>query len=368
MRRLWFAALLAVVLPASSIGSEYPGAVFLMVFPDARTTALGGCGVALDDLDANAYYNPACLATGPRAAASWTHVNWLSGLYPGMSYDHVGAACRLSGKMGLGLNVTYVQTGLTEVVTERGEYLGRYRTWDLASGVSAAYSFGHGLAAGLSAKFIYSFLVPAWVVRRNPLMPLYGDVDAATWALDAGVQYQPFNSLRLGVSIANVGYKLQYMPSGSDCRLPSLLRLGLVVKPRIPGPVQIALVGDIWRDLVSPMEWWLEGGDSTIMFWENMEHGIGLECKVADVATVRLGYFEDIVGQRGGLLVEDTNHNRHRISLLRYVFQHHNRALDIGLCWGVGLEYRGLKLDVGVDESIYDFATRNVRFQLSARL
>ncbi len=358
--------LLVLGAPPPCAHAAYPGAVFLMIFPDARTTALAGCGVALPDLDANAYYNPACLATGERIAATWTHVNWLGGLYPGMSYDHAGASYRLSERMGLGLNVTYMQTGLTDVVTERGEYLGRYRTWDLASGVSAAYSLGHGLAAGLSAKFIYSYFVPGWVVRRNPLVPLYGDVDAATWALDAGVQYQPLSSVRLGVSIANVGYKLEYMPSGDACRLPALLRLGFMVKPRIPGPVEIALVGDVWRDLVSSFETH-PGGDTGLALWDNLEHGIGLEVRVAEVASIRLGYLEDILGQRGGLLIADRYYPRH-ISLLRYLLSPHDKIADIGLCWGVGLEYRGLKFDVGVDESIYDFATRNVRFQLGAGL
>ena len=58
-------SMLVALLAASSARADCPGATFLMIFPDARTTALGGCGTALNDLDANAYYNPACLATGP---------------------------------------------------------------------------------------------------------------------------------------------------------------------------------------------------------------------------------------------------------------------------------------------------------------
>jgi hypothetical protein len=117
---------------------------------------------------------------------------------------------------------------------------------------------------------------------------------------------------------------------------------------------------------LSPIEYW-GGEENALIFWENIRNGLGLELRVAKTASLRLGYFEDIQDQTGGILVGE-GYGRRRISLLRYLLERHTRPLDVGWCWGVGLEYRGVKLDVGVDESIYDFATRNVRFQLSARL
>jgi len=127
-----------------------------------------------------------------------------------------------------------------------------------------------------------------------------------------------------------------------------------------------SLVGDVWRDLVTPIDYW-GGEESALMFWENMRDGLGLELRVAKMAGLRLGYFEDIQDQAGGILVGE-GHGRRRISLLRYMVEHHTTPQDVGWCWGVGLEFHGVKLDVGVDESIFDYATRNVRFQLSARL
>jgi hypothetical protein len=366
MRRLWFVALLVVALSSVGAAQEYPEAVFLMIFPDARTTALGGCGVALNDFDANTYYNPACLATGSRAAATWTHLPGSVGYSSNASYDFAGVACRLGERLGFAANNIYAQTGEVDVVDYRGNLVGTYRPFDLATSISAAYHFLPCLSAGVTAKAIYRFLYPDWAARMSPEMPIDGGAEGLTFACDGGVQYRPSSSLQLGLVLANIGPDLVYTSSGETDPLPAILRFGFALRPRIPGPVEVALVGDIWRDLVTPIEYW-GGEESALMFWENMRDGLGFELRVAKLASLRLGYFEDIQDQTGGILVGE-GYGTRRISLLRYLVEHHTKPQDVGWCWGVGLEYRGLKFDVGVDESIYDFATRNVRFQLSARL
>jgi len=364
MRHALTVAAFLVLLAGTGACAEYPGAVFLMIFPDARTTALGGCGVALPDLNANAYYNPACLATGPHAAATWTHVNWLAGLFSDRSYDHAEVACRHGTRLGLGASFTYMQTGLTDVVNERGEFIGRYRNYDLAAGLSTAYRVVSNLSGGVTLKAIYSYEHPYWI---GPYPWPMRSGDAFTLAVDAGAQYQPFGPLTVGAAIENLGSRLRYDSTKGD-PLPALLRVGFALKPRVPGPVEVALVGDVWRDLVTPIEYWMDG-DSALMFWENMRDGLGLELRIAKMATVRLGYFEDIQGYSGGITVKGQHGITRRVSLLRFVTQSGlGKAVGMGLCWGVGLEYRGLRLDVGVDEEIYYIAPRNVRFQLSARL
>ena len=137
------------------------------------------------------------------------------------------------------------------------------------------------------------------------------------------------------------------------------------VKLHIPGPVEVRLVGDVWRDLVTTMP----HTSNLVDFWEQMEDGIGLELRFARLASIRFGYFEDIVGQRGGVLLRDSMGFSRRVSMLRQLVRPRSgKAVSWGFCWGIGVEFSGLKFDVGVDENIYDFPTRNVRFQLSASL
>ena len=365
MRRFQF-LVLAVALLSAGAEAANPGAVFLMIFPDARTTALGGCGTALTDLDANTYYNPASIAFGARTATTWTHVNWLPGLYPGMSYEHAGVAYGLDERLSIAANAIYLQTGETNVVNEHGEFLGRYRTWDFAAGVSGAYRILPYLSAGMTLKAVHSSFVPDWVWDSMPELGPFYSGQATTFALDGGLQCKPLDLLIVGLAMNNLGPNIDFHYSDTVVGdpLPAILRFGFALSPKIPGPVEVRLVGDVWRDMVTTMP----RTGNLVDFWEQMKDGIGLELRFAKLASVRLGYFEDIVGQRGGIVVQHGGATRH-VSLLRQLTKPRpGEAVGLGFCWGVGVEFSGLKFDVGVDEDVYDFPTRNVRFQLSARL
>ncbi len=306
---LW---LVAAALPASA-ETSWPGPWLLMVIPDARTVALGHTGVALDDLDANTYYNPASIVSGPHTAASWTHM----ALEYGISYDHAGIAYRQGERLGLAASVAYMQFGVFEALDEYGHLLGRYRNYDLAPGVSAAYRVLPSLTAGMTFKGIYSRIWKIW-----PELGINGDWQAFTVAVDAGAQYRPLNSLTLGFAVNDLGPNLRYDSSSADI-LPRVARLGFALRPTVPGPVSALLTGDVSRDLFP----------STAKFaWH---YSSGLEVGFWNVAFVRLGYFR-------------------------------NNHVEKGFTWGVGLSYHGISLDAGADSEVY--GPGRVRFQLSARL
>jgi hypothetical protein len=372
MRRL--VLLLSAVLVGSAL-ADVPGMVFLYIYPDARTVGLGGTGTALSDLGANVYYNPAVLGFASRAGASWTHANWLPGLYPGMSYDYAAASYRLRDRLGLGISWTYLQTGVTEVTGPMGEPLGEYRTFDMAAGVSAGYRPLENVSVGATGKLIYSMLVPDWVWPHFPEFGIASGGQAFVPALDAGVQYRPWSQLGLGLSIANLGPRINYRlepdwepGDTTGDALPAVFRFGVEFSPRLPGPVQFSLLADAQKDLVTP-----SNAHDFRTFANELWKGVGLELKIARLASVRVGYFEDVEGQRGGILVEQSTGVKH-VSLLDYLTHKYvGHVLDapytmpIGLCWGVGLEFKGITADIGVDEFIYDFPGRNVRFQLGYR-
>lgn len=363
MKRLVVVTVGLLIMAAQSARADRPGAVFLMIFPDARTVALGGCGVALSDLGENSYYNPAAFGFGPRIGATWSHACWLPGLYGGMHYEFAGATYRVQPNLGVGLNFTYISTGETDVINERGEYLGSYRTCDLAPQVSVGYRVFPNLAAGVGAKIIYSYLVPSWVWEHMPELGIEGGGDALSVGFDAGVQFRALNWLGLGLAVQNLGPPIRYTAGGESDPLPSMLRLGWEVGPDLSGPVEVRFVSDLQRDLVTEMK-----ADSFVDFWEELWVGFGLELRFLKTASVRLGYFEDIQGQRGGVVIDNRSGGNH-VSLLRYLIQKtEGEARLSGLCWGVGIEFEGFAVDIGIDENIYDFATRNVRLQLSYKL
>jgi len=317
---------LIAAAPVASVWASGMGAWFLTVVPDARTSALGGAGVALDDLDANTYYNPANVAFGPSLAATWTHANWSHRVFYGMSIDHAGLAGRVNDRLGFAANLTYMQYGATDVVDEHGNDLGTYRSYDLASGISAAYRILPTLTAGMTVKGIYSLITPAWIWEVMPELGIEGGGDAFTVAGDAGVQYRPQDELTMGFAVANLGPNLRYDSSDGDF-LPRVARIGFAVRPPVPDPVSATVTGELSRDLFPPAEW------RDLYHW-----GAGLELEFAKIAFVRLGYL------------------------------HYDRDGWRGWTWGMGLQDRSVRLDVGVDSGIYQSTgTRNVRFQLSGR-
>jgi hypothetical protein len=301
------------------------GAWFLTYVPDARTVALGSAGVALNDLDANTYYNPASVVSGPPFAATWTHTGFRPWLVPGMSRDHAGFAGRLSDRLGLAASVLYSQYGQTEVIDGHGHYLGAFRTWDFSPSVSAAYGITSSMSAGLTAKGIYSSSVPDWVLDSMPELGIDLGGQAFTAAVDAGVQYRPLNALTLGFAVANLGPNLCYDTS-AEYILPRIARIGFAARPPIPGPVSALLTSEVSRDLypkVARFAW---------------HAGAGLELGFSRLAFFRLGYFYDDRVWRGWT-------------------------------WGAGLQHRGVKLDVGVDSGFWgEPSTRDVEFQLSGRI
>jgi hypothetical protein len=365
--------LLLLLLTSVSLADEHPGAVFLEIAPDARTAALGLTGVALTDLNANTCYNPAVLGFASRAGAIWSHANWLPGLYPGMNYEYAGASYRLLDRLGLGVSWTYLETGPTEVTGPEGQPLGEYRTFDMAPAVSAGYRLRTNLSVGISAKLVYDFLVPDWVWSLLPDLGITSGGNPLGPAFDAGIQYRPWNQLGLGLSVANIGPRLEYRyePPQADTPsdpLPALFRLGAAFSPRLPGPVQVSLLADVSRDLVTSIHSY-DFTSFSDAFWK----GAGLELRIARLASVRFGYFEDIEGSRGGILTGESD-SVTRVSLLDFLTHRYvghvisePYRIPFGLCWGVGLEFKGISADIGTDECIYDFPTRNVRFQLSYR-
>ncbi|OYD15196.1 hypothetical protein CH330_06435 [candidate division WOR-3 bacterium JGI_Cruoil_03_51_56] len=370
MRRktLWLAlvALFGIAYP-----SQNPGAVFLMIWPAARPTAMAGAFTAIaDDASAN-YYNPGGLAFLKGTNAALMHANWLPGLYPGMYYEYAAGSHAIGDRGSAGLNVIYLTTGETDVINQRGEFLGRYTTFDVAAGVTYGYPVLPNLGIGTGAKFIYSFLVPDWVWKVMPELGIEAGGTGITWALDFGVLYKPWHFLNLGGSLTNIGPNISYTSSGESDPLPRTLRIALAYYPVQTEHFMLGITPELNKTLVG-MFYNPENNKSTgKMFreeWRDAWKTLAFEgtFKAAQLGlSARLGYFEDMTGARGGIVLEkDDQTNHYGIS---DILTRHNlgKFKSIGLCFGGGIEYGRFKLDVSIDKLIYDFSTSNYKFSFS---
>jgi hypothetical protein len=324
-----------VILSALMFGATRPGAVFLLIWPGARATALSGAFSAVADDATACYYNQAGLAFIDGTIVSLQHAPWLPGLHPDMYYEYAGIT--KSYRVGtFGLSIIYLTTGPTEVRNFEGIYLGTYTTFDISIGLNYGAKIRENLGIGVGWKFVYSYLVPPWVWGRMPELNITSGGIGITYAFDVGTIYKPFSFLTVAGALQNIGPDISYTESGASDPLPYTLRLGFRFQPINTNVIRIALTADITKILVGMF------ADETKTFFENLSYeldeawkGVGLEIDYYNFVKLRAGHFWDNEGER------------------------------VGFTYGGGIKAGGFSLDVGVDQDIYDFQTTNRKFSLS---
>ncbi|MEO0108410.1 MAG: hypothetical protein ABIK62_04480 [candidate division WOR-3 bacterium] len=96
----------------------------------------------------------------------------------------------------------------------------------------------------------------------------------------------------------------------------------------------------------------------------------------AGLVNARVGYFEDITGARGGIVVDKGDGLTDHIPLTQALFKKgQGKFKSLGLTFGGGLEIKNLNLsfvklrrlglDISFDNMIYDFATQNMKLSVS---
>lgn len=370
--------ILTVLLIFSALfpsGGQNPGAVFLEIWPGTRPTALAGAFAATADDATATYYNCGGLPFISGSYATVMHSNWLPGLYPGMYYEFAGFTHELKNRGTLGFNLIYLTTGKTDVVNSAGEYLGSYTTFDFSPTVGYGFRLSENLGFGVGVKFVYSFLVPDWVWQAMPELGIDAGGTGTTWAADFGFLYKPLRILWLGTSVANLGPNIAYTSSGASDPLPRTLRLGMRYSPVDNDVIRVSLMPEVSKILVGmfydPDNTKTLAQELQYEWWEAWK-SFGVEACWADFVTGRVGYFEDITGARGGIVLSDAEGSigsDMHVSLFDAIFRKYpgKRFKSLGLTFGGGLKYKGFAFDVSFDHMIYDFPTQNMKFSLSYR-
>ncbi len=334
MRKIF---LLVLLFSTMLTGQRRPGAVFLLIWPGARPTALAGSFAAIADDPTACYYNQAGLAFIENTMITLQHANWLPALQSDMYYEFIGVAKPF--KFGtLGFNIIYLTTGKTQVVDPEGTHLGEYTTFDISIGFNYGFKLNSKLGLGLGWKIIYSYLVPEWVLVKMPGLGIDKGGTGLIYAFDSGVLYKPFKFVSLAGALQNIGPDISYSESGSSDPLPYTFRLAAKFDPVQTRVVHITLTAEVTKILVGMF------AQEDNSFFENLKYefeeawkSIGLEIDYYEFIKLRGGYFYDKEGARKGLT------------------------------FGGGIRAGGFSLDVGVDQAIYDFQTSNRKFSLTYR-
>ena len=193
--------ILTLSLPALAdddpqIGSA--GAQFLKIGVGSRYQGMADVGVATAGDAYAAYWNPAGLVEVENWSLAFSNVNWLLDI----NLNYFAAARNFEDIGVFAASATVLSAGEQEITTV-ADQSGTGQTYTFSSyaiGLSFARQLTNRFAFGTTVKFIGEKI---------------GDVDAQGVGLDFGtLLYTGFNSLRLGMSISNMGSSMKFAGTG----------------------------------------------------------------------------------------------------------------------------------------------------------
>jgi hypothetical protein len=202
MNKLVIKTLLVFIFVAFEISAQYvdnvskrgtTAAQFLKVSQGARGTGMGSAFVAVSDDASSMFWNVAGIARQEGTSVIFDHTQWIADL----SYNFI------AGSISLG---DFGTVGVSFIGSNYGEM--KVTTVDEPNGTGSVFSvsdvaFSLGWAINLTQEFSIGF---------NPkvIQQTIWNTSGTAFAMDMGILYDtPFDGLTIGMSITNLGTKLQ---------------------------------------------------------------------------------------------------------------------------------------------------------------
>ncbi len=281
---------------------------FLLIAPDARPGGMGEAGVATASNATAVWWNPGGLAfqyenpdVDSRGEASLMHVKWLPQFnFSDLWYDFLAARYYIDDIGMIATSITFLNLGKNHATDESGNDLGTFDSFEYALTLSYATKLNENLGLGINLKYIQSNLTDAnlQVGAENR------DGRSSSFAVDLGVKWIPAydifsNRLSFGVNLANIGPKMTYIDEAQADPLPTNLKMGLAYKIIDDEFNKMTVVYDLNKLLVVRNK---EGSDGVFkaMFYsawveknslKKIQHSVGLEYWYGNLIALRAGYF-----------------------------------------------------------------------------
>lgn len=224
--------LMGVLLTAGLLCAqgEYSGPV-LMVNPDARLVGTGGAGVAVADDISALFVNPAGLGFQYEGEFAAHYSKMLPTLYDRFDYMSIAWKGPISKGGTFGVALYHYSLGGGDIMNNTGQLLGSYNSSETVLSIShgRCISSRLGLAAGISTKLLYSNLASGSFAPG-----VTGDGNAFAFMVDLAMLWQTpagtfISPLDFGLTLANIGTRLNYTDGDHRDPLPFALRFGMAL-------------------------------------------------------------------------------------------------------------------------------------------
>lgn len=201
---------------------------FLLIAPDARSGAIGDMGVATSPDPYSQHYNAAKYAfSESQFTVAVNYTPWLRQLTNDVFLGNIVFSNKINEYSAWATSMTYFSLGSIDLTDDIGTPIGIEKPNDFAIDGSYSLKLSEGLAMGATLRYIRSDM--SIKIATQP------DLNTVnTFAADLGVYYQSeeanygeFNGRwRGGMSLANLGPKVQLSIGGEKSFIPTNLRLG----------------------------------------------------------------------------------------------------------------------------------------------
>ncbi len=269
---------------------------FVTIPPGARSAGMGDVGTGIADDIGALFWNPGGLAFQADRQATLSYSRWLPQFQADLFYAY-GAYTQFWEQLDgtVGGSFLLMNLGEYERTDSRGNFLGRFRSFEFAVSLAYATLLSEDLGGGIQFRYIQS----------NLASDVQGESGVGrSVAFDFGLLWRPrhlqlFGSdwgdrISAGFNLQHVGPSITYAQQADP--LPTTLRLGasaIVLQDEFN---QLSLAFDISKLLVYRDE---TGSDkiprSFITAWKNpgVEFSIGMEYWYEQLVALRAGYFTE---------------------------------------------------------------------------
>ena len=224
---------------------------FMMIAPDARSSAMGDVGVSTSPDVYSMHWNPAKYAfIQDDFSVGLAYSPWLRGLVSDMNIAYLGVSKRVSPKSTVAATMRYFSLGEIIFRDDNNIDLGTYSPNEWAIDVAYSRKLGRYISGAVAGRFIYSNLTQGVKDYSKPAVSVAADIAVyytrpVYWFNTVGAEFS------WGVSINNIGSKMTYN-EGNDRKdfIPTNLRLGPTLKLYIDDYNSLAFSVDINKLLV----------------------------------------------------------------------------------------------------------------------
>jgi len=283
----------SAILPGVAAAQSTSGAASLLITPGARADGMGRAFVAVPtDATAN-WWNPAALAHVDGRVISLMHVKLVPDLADDVYYENLAYAMRLPGWGGVGLTLIYLGYGKSMATDTEGNERGWFTSYEVSPQVSIGTEVLPGIAAGLTLKYVYVMLAPAWALddEEAGTGDTFGADIATLIRLKELVPSLPI-PVNLGLNVQNLGPKIAYISRDEADPIGRNMKLGIGAQVLNLTNLTGIVSYDYNKSLV-----YVNGLDEIFAKGdEEPIHNVGAEMSYSDFVSLRVGYIQDRAG------------------------------------------------------------------------